>query len=330
MRSKLILFTTLFFSFLTVYSQSDNGEKVYTKLIKVNNKIYMLQGKGGNIGLSFGSDGVFMIDDQFAESIEQIQKDIQTISKKPVQFLVNTHFHGDHTGGNAILAQTGTIIFSQENVRTRLMGMIAEEKKKIPQEILPIVTFSEDLTFHYNGEKIYVFHIHDAHTDGDAMVYFTSSNVLHTGDVFFNGKYPFIDTENGGSLTGCIKGLEKAMMVINEDTKIIPGHGDVGSYKDLQKTVEMLSTVYKRVTMNYINKKSEEEVAKMTDLTKEYDDNGYGGGFISTEAFLRMVYSEVAKERGDIESNAEKNRKAREKVEKMQEQANQNKKKNKE
>lgn len=319
MLSKLIFTAALFFSVLTVYSQSDNGVTVQTKLIKVNNKIYMLQGKGGNIGLSFGNDGVFMIDDQFAESIEQIQKDIKTISKKPVQFLVNTHFHADHTGGNANLAQTGTIIFSQENVRTRLLGMINEEKKKIPQEILPMVTFSEDLTFHYNGEKIYVFHIHNAHTDGDAMVYFTESNVLHTGDVFFNGKYPFIDTENGGSITGCIEGLEKAIMVINEDTKIIPGHGGVGTYKDLQNTVNMLSIVYKRVAMNYINKKTEEEVVKMTDLTKEYDDNGYGDGFISTESFVRMIYKEVAKERGDIESNAEKNRKAREKVEKMME-----------
>src|SRR5690606_31952762 len=193
MFQKFILNTIFFFSVLTAFSQSDTGEEMHIKTIKVSNKIYMLQGKGGNIGLSFGNDGIFMIDDQYAEGIEQIQKDIKTISKNPIQFLVNTHFHGDHTGGNAVLAQQGTIIFSQENVRTRLQGMIAEEKKKIPQEILPVVTFSEDLTFHYNGEKIYVFHVHNAHTDGDAMVYFTDSNVLHTGDVFFNGKYPFID-----------------------------------------------------------------------------------------------------------------------------------------
>ncbi len=323
MLSKLIFTATLFFSVLTVYSQSDSGSKVNTKLIKVNSNIYMLQGNGGNIGLSFGNDGVFMIDAQFAKSIEQIQKDINTISNKPVQFLVNTHFHGDHIGGNAAMAQTGTIIFSQENLRTRLLGIIADEKKKIPQETLPMVTFSEDLTFHYNGEKIYAFHVHNAHTDGDAMVYFTTSNVLHTGDVFFNGKYPFIDTENGGSLKGCVEGIEKALLVINEDTKIIPGHGDVGTYKDLQKAADMLSIVYKRVAMNYINKKTEEEVAKMTDLTKEYDNNGYGSGFISREAFLRMIYKEVAKERSPIDKNAEKNQQAREKIEKMKEQASQ-------
>lgn len=314
---KLILNTFFLFFVLTAFAQSDTGEKTHTKLIKVNNKIYMLQGKGGNIGLSFGNDGVFMIDDQFAEDIEQIQKEIKKVSDKSVRFLVNTHFHGDRTGGNAAMAQAGTVIFSQENVRTRLQGMIRRETKKIPEEALPLVTFSEDLTFHFNGEKIYVFHVHNAHTDGDAMVYFTNSNVLHTGDVFFNGKYPFIDLENGGSLAGAIDGLAKAMMVINEDTKVIPGHGNVGTFKDLQKTADMLSTVYKRVYTYYIDKKTEEEVAKMTDITKEWDGEDYGSGFISTEAFLRTIYKSVAVERKSIEDNAEKNKQAREKVEKM-------------
>ncbi|MEH6763863.1 MAG: MBL fold metallo-hydrolase [Aequorivita antarctica] len=317
MFSKLILNTAFLFFVLTAFAQTDTGKKVSTKLIKVNNKIYMLQGNGGNIGLSFGNDGIFMIDDQFAEDIEQIQNDIKEVSDKPVRFLVNTHFHGDHIGGNAAMAQTGTVIFSQENVRNRIQEMIRKETKKIPQEALPLVTFSEDLTFHFNGEKIYVFHIHNAHTDGDAMVYFTNSNVLHTGDVFFNGKYPFIDIDNGGSLIGCIEGLEKARLIINEDTKVIPGHGNVGTYKDLIKTMDMLSTVYKRVYANYINEKTEDEVAKMTDITKEYDDEGYGAGFISTEAFLRMIYKSVALERKSIENNAEKNSQAREKVEKM-------------
>ncbi|SRX72191.1 MBL fold metallo-hydrolase [Aequorivita antarctica] len=317
MFSKLILNTAFLFFVLTAFAQTDTGKKVSTKLIKVNNKIYMLQGNGGNIGLSFGNDGIFMIDDQFAEDIEQIQNDIKEVSDKPVRFLVNTHFHGDHIGGNAAMAQTGTVIFSQENVRNRIQEMIRKETKKIPQEALPLVTFSEDLTFHFNGEKIYVFHIHNAHTDGDAMVYFTNSNVLHTGDVFFNGKYPFIDIDNGGSLIGCIEGLEKARLIINEDTKIIPGHGNVGTYKDLIKTMDMLSTVYKRVYANYIKEKTEDEVAKMTDITKEYDDEGYGAGFISTEAFLRMIYKSVALERKSIENNAEKNSQAREKVEKM-------------
>jgi len=326
MLSKLIYSALFLLSVFTVYSQTDTGAKFHTKLIEVNNKIYMLQGKGGNIGLSIGPDGVFMIDAQYAEGFEQVQKDIKSKSNKPVQFLVNTHFHGDHTGANAAFAETGTIIFSQENVRPRLMEMITAEKTKLPQEILPVVTFSEDLTFHYNGEKIYVFHVHNAHTDGDAMVYFTNSNVLHTGDVFFNGKYPFIDTENGGSLDGYVAGIEKALLVINEDTKIIPGHGNVGTFKDLQNAANMLTIVYKRVTMNYINRKTEEEIAKMTDLTKEYDAQGYGSGYISTDAFLRMLYKEVEKERSNIDSNAKKNQEAREKIERMQKGSNDSKK----
>lgn len=322
MFSKFLLNTIFLFSVLTAFSQTDTGEKMLVKTIKVKNKIYMLQANGGNIGLCFGDDGIFMIDDQYAEGIEQIQKEIKKINGTPkdslkVQFLVNTHFHEDHVGGNIGMARTGTVIFSQENVRTRLQEMMKSDKRKIPESILPIITFSEDLTFNYNGEKIYIFHVQNAHTDGDAMVYFTNSNVLYTGDVFFNGKYPFIDSENGGSLSGVISGLEKVLAGINEDTKIIPGHGDLGTYQDIRNTINMLGTVYKKVTMLYIAKKTEEEVAKMTELTKEYDDNDYGDGFITTEAFLRMIYKEVAKERSSIESNAEKNRQAREKVEKM-------------
>lgn len=296
MFSKFILNTLFLFSVLTVFAQTDGGKKVNTKLIKVSNKIYALQGQGGNIGLSVGADGVFMIDDQFADGIEQIQNDIKKVSNKPVRFLVNTHFHGDHTGGNPAMAQSGAIIISQENVRTRLKEVIAKESKKIADEALPIITFTEDLTFYFNGEKIYVFHVHNAHTDGDAMVYFTESNVLHTGDVFFNGKYPYIDLDHGGSIKGYIAGLDRALMVINEDTKIIPGHGPVGTYKDLIDTRDMLSILYKRVYNQYLGKKTEEAVAQMADLTAEYDEKGFGDGFIKTDVFLKTIYNDIARE----------------------------------
>ncbi|MCG2417751.1 MBL fold metallo-hydrolase [Aequorivita sp. F47161] len=326
MISKIFLNTVFLFSVLTVFSQSDTGEKNNTKLLKVTNKIYMLQGNGGNIGLSFGNDGIFMIDDQYAEDVEQIQKDIKKVSNKPIRFLVNTHFHGDHTGGNVALAETGTVIFSQSNVRDRLHKMIKTETKKISEAALPVVTFDEDLTFHFNGEKIYVFHVHDAHTDGDAMVYFTGSNVLHTGDVFFNGKYPFIDTENGGSVKGYIAALEMATKIINEDTKIIPGHGNLGTYKDLKNTINMLQTLNNRVTSAYVNRKTEAEVLSMTDLTKTYDDQGYGSGFITTEAFLKMLYSEVKKNRASFDQIDEANKAAMKKYEQMQKEREENEK----
>src|SRR5690606_18764386 len=316
MFQKFILNTIFLFSVLTAFSQSDTGEEMHIKTIKVSNKIYMLQAKGGNIGLSFGNDGIFMIDSQYAEGIEQIQKEIRKISGKKadsiaVPFLVNTHFHEDHIGGNIAMAKTGTTIFSHDNTRIRLEEMLRKDKRKIPEVVLPVITFSEKMTFHYNNEDIQIFHLPNAHTDGDALVYFPKSNVLHTGDLFFNGKYPFIDIENGGSLIGVVEGLEKVMQIINEETKIIPGHGNIGSIKDLQATVHILTNVYKRVSMHYISKKTEDDVARMKDLTKEFDAKDFGNGFITTEAFLRMVYKEVGKEREGVDRNAEKNRKAR-------------------
>ena len=277
-------------------------------MVKVNNEIYMIQGKGGNIGLSFGDDGIFMIDDQYAEGIQHIQKEIKKISDKPVQFLLNTHFHGDHTGGNVGMAANGTVILSQENVRARLLETIESEKKRISEKSLPIITFSNDLNFYFNSEKIYIFHVHNAHTDGDAMVYFTESNVLHTGDVFFNGKYPYIDTQNGGSLTGSIHAMGRALMIINEDTKIIPGHGDVGTFQNLLKTKEMLEITYKKVAEQYLLNKTESEVIAMNDLTNLYDEKGYGDGFIKRDAFIKMLYAEFKKERSTSESSEEKNK----------------------
>jgi glyoxylase-like metal-dependent hydrolase (beta-lactamase superfamily II) len=159
--------------------------------------------------------------------------------------------------------------------------------------------------------------VHNAHTDGDAMVYFTGSNVLHTGDVFFNGKYPFIDTENGGSVKGYIAALEMVTKIINEDTKIIPGHGNLGTYKDLKNTINMLQTLNNRVTTAYVNRKTEAEVLSMTDLTKTYDDQGYGSGFITTEAFVKMLYSEVKKGRASFDQIEETNKAAMKKYEQM-------------
>lgn len=317
MFSKLFLNAFLLLSVLTAFAQTDTGEKTYTKLIKVNNNIYMLQGKGGNIGLSFGKDGILMVDSQFAESIDQIKKEMTKISDKDIRLLINTHFHEDHTGGNSALAKTGTLIFSQENVRERILTLIKSEAKKMTEEQLPMMTFTKDLTLHFNGEEIYVFHVPYAHTDGDAMVYFTESNVLHTGDVFFNGKYPFIDLKNGGNLKGTIEGLQRAMELINKNTKIIPGHGNIGSLKDLEKTSNMLTTIYQRIAASYINNSTEEEILKMADLTTEFDAEGYGNGFISREEFLKMIYKSVSQEREGIKSNNEKNKEAREKIEQM-------------
>ncbi|OAB80569.1 MBL fold metallo-hydrolase [Cochleicola gelatinilyticus] len=276
-------------STISSFSQPIPSEKNEFNLIPITETIFMYQDKGGNIGLSVGDDGVFMIDDQFSEGIPSVMEVIKSISSQPVEFLLNTHHHGDHTGGNTEMAKTGTTIFSQENVRKRL-----EASEKTASEGLPIVTFSEDITFHYNGDKIFIFHVHNAHTDGDAVVYFTKNNVIHTGDVFFNGKYPYIDTNNGGSVSGYIAALKKIAMVGNEDTKIIPGHGDPGTLADVQFSANMLETIKTRIAEAVEIGASEEEVLAMKDLTAEFDAKEYGNGFISTEKIIKVIYNEIA------------------------------------
>ncbi len=278
----------------TIFAQEKKQES--QSLIKVTEHIYMLQDQGGNIGLSFGDDGIFMIDDQFDRNIEKTQATIASMDKQPVQFLVNTHHHGDHTGGNLAMAKTGTVIFSQENVRKRLKIALEENKKIDGVASLPMITFDEDMTFHYNGDEIFVFHVHNAHTDGDAMVYFMESNVIHTGDVFFNGRYPFIDLNSGGSVLGYAKALSKMLMLINENTKIIPGHGDLATIKDVTFTRDMLLDLHTQIAKLYNEGKTEEEVLKMSSITEKYDALDFGAGFINTERMVKTVYADVSDE----------------------------------
>ena len=293
MHFKKIITITLCLIGLFSFAQTDSGKKYHTKLINVKGNMNMLQGKGGNIGIIHGKDGIFLIDDQFEEGIPDLLKDLKGLSKKPIKYLVNTHHHGDHIGGNALLAKEGITIFSHKNVRDRIKEKMTDETEKIDRDILPQITFSEDITFHFNGEDILVFHVHEAHTDGDVMVYFTNSNVLHTGDIFFNGKYPFIDLESGGSLSGVLNALNKILMVADEDTKIIPGHGNIGSINDVKYSRAMLVNIMKRVTHHIVNLKSVEEILQMKEITQKYDDKGYGDGFISTEKMIRTIYKEV-------------------------------------
>jgi cyclase len=305
MRNKILLVSTFIIGGFFTISAQDGGEKNEVKAIKVQKEIYMLQGKGGNIGLSIGNDGVFMIDDQFADVTSEILKDIKKLSKKPVQFLINTHHHGDHTGGNVNMSKEGAIIVSHDNVRKRLSDMLknaTEKSDALDAKMLPTITFEKDMNFHYNGEQIMVFHVHNAHTDGDAVVYFMGSNVIHTGDAMFNGGYPFIDTKNGGTLKGYIEGLEKISLLADDDTKIIPGHGDIATKKDVDYMVNMLNVLYKNVMFQYRNQKTEAEIVNSRDFTKPYDDKGFGNGFINTQKILQTIYNEVVREAGPLDT----------------------------
>jgi glyoxylase-like metal-dependent hydrolase (beta-lactamase superfamily II) len=265
-------------------------DKVEITVEKVTENLYMLQGAGGNIGISTGEDGVFMVDDQFAPLSEKIQAAINTISDKPVKFLMNTHFHGDHTGGNINFEAKGALIVAQDNVRKRL----SENKT----EGLPVITFSNDATFYMNGNDIFLTHVHNAHTDGDALVYFAQSNVLHTGDTFFNGRFPYIDLKRGGSLKGDIAAAKKGLMIINDDTKVIPGHGSLATKADYQSYHDMLVGINTNVSKAIKEGKTEDEVAAMESLTSQWlTDAQVEGQFIDGEKMRRTAYQSILTEK---------------------------------
>jgi len=303
---KFILAIALIFGLFSAEAQTDGGKSSNTTIIKVKDNIYMLQGKGGNIGFSIGPDGILMIDSQFADASEDIMKDIKRLSKEPIHFLVNTHAHGDHTGGNANFAKQGASIIAHSGVRSSLEGKKNASKEaggstKIDEKSFPVITFDDKMNIYFNGDTILVMHLENAHTDADAIVYFMDSNVLHAGDVLFNGKYPYIDTSNGGSLDGYINGLNKIMMVAEKDTQIIPGHGDLATLVDVKTSIRMLRDLKQQVTFQFLNRKTEAQILAMRDFTKEYDDLGYGDGFISTEKILKVIYDDVKRKYSDFD-----------------------------
>ena len=281
---------TFLFSILSlaVLSQS-RFDKVEITSEQLSDNVYVLFGAGGNIGVSVGEDGVFVIDDQFAPLSEKIVTKIKTLSDKPLKFLVNTHWHGDHTGGNENMAKAGATIIAHDNVKVRLLNP-KRDGSLHPKEALPVITFNDKLNITINNEPVAVFHVANAHTDGDALLYFTESNVLHTGDTYFKGRYPFIDLNSGGSVNGYIEAAKRGLMVIDEDTKIIPGHGTVSNKEEYQGFLAMLENLKTKVSKAIAGGKTEEEVKIDASITKQYDDLGYGSGFINSQSIRVTFY----------------------------------------
>jgi glyoxylase-like metal-dependent hydrolase (beta-lactamase superfamily II) len=222
--------------------------KVEVTTEKLADGIYMLMGAGGNLGLAVGNDAVFLIDDQYAPLTPKIQAAIAAITRKPVQFVLNTHWHDDHTGGNERFAEAGALIVAHDNVRKRMSTeqFLAFFKMRVepsPKAALPLVTFSTDVTFHINGDEVVALHFPAAHTDGDTIVHFRRADVIHMGDIHFNYLYPFIDSSSGGSADGVIAAVDRALALATDRTKIIPGHGPLASKGDLQAYRDMLATV---------------------------------------------------------------------------------------
>lgn len=293
---KALLFLVILCIANLSYAQRDFS-KVEIKAEKITDNIYTLFGSGGNIGVFVGKEQVLMIDDQFAPLSEKIIAAIQEISDKPIHYLVNTHWHGDHTGGNENLAKHGATIVAHANVHKRM----SEEQKRpfgrttpaAPEIARPKITFSDELTFQMDDEQIMLIHVDNAHTDGDTWVYFVQSNVLHMGDTYFNGRFPYIDLGSGGSVTGVLAALNQALTLVDEETVIIPGHGKLSNRKELRAYRNMLGTLHERVRLAIEAEKSLEEI-KAANLTEGYES--YDGGFISADKIVDIIYTDLSRE----------------------------------
>lgn len=266
--------------------------KVEIKTTKLSDAVYFLAGAGGNIAVSAGSDSVFVVDDQFAPLAPKITAAIAAISPKPIQFVFNTHWHGDHTGGNEALGKGGAIIVAHENVRRRMstdqfMAFMKTNVPASPKVALPVVTFNGSINFHLNGEDIRIVHAPQAHTDGDALVYFAGSDILHMGDVYFNGLYPFIDAGSGGTIEGTIAACDMALRMVTDKSKIIPGHGPLSTRAELVAYRDMLRTIMGRVRAAINEGKTDEQIAA-ANLSKDLDAK-WGKGFLKPDRFAGMV-----------------------------------------
>ena len=279
-------------------AQDQDFSQVEIETIPVAENIYMLTGEGGNIGVAVGQEGVLLIDDQYAPLTEKIEAAVAKISDRPIQFLINTHWHFDHTGGNENLGNSGVVIVAHDEVYTRMSTdqFIEAFQKEIPASpaaALPQITFNDTATFHLNGLTIKGFHVETAHTDGDTVVYFPDADVIHAGDVYFNGIYPFIDASSGGSIAGMINAVEEILTLAGNDTKIIPGHGALSNREELETYLAMLVDV-KSTTENAIAQGLFLEEFIALKPTAEYDTS-WGNGFLKPEDFLSIVYQSLGK-----------------------------------
>jgi cyclase len=268
------------------------------KTQKLSDSTYMLVGAGGNIGLSVGDDAVFLIDDQFAPLAPKIKAAIAAITPKPVRFLLNTHFHFDHTGGNEVFGKDGALIVAHDNVRRRmsadqLISFVGSSSPQpaSPKAALPVITVAGEISFHINGEEVHAFHVPKAHTDGDLVVHFRKSDVVHMGDTFFNGLYPFIDTSSGGTADGIVAAADRVLALATEKTRIIPGHGPLASRADLQAYRDLVATVAQRIKDLRRAGKTDADI-RAARPAAEYDAR-YGGGFIKPEQFVQMMLAAI-------------------------------------
>lgn len=271
----------------------DDFSKVQIKSTKVSGNIYMLEGAGGNIGVSAGEDGILIVDDQFAPLAERIRAALHSLNPGKLKFVLNTHYHGDHTGGNSTFGPEVPVI-AQTNVRKRLeteQKVMGETVKASPKEALPVITFDQSVSIHFNGEEIRVIHFPHGHTDGDSVIFFTKSNVVHMGDDFFAGRFPFVDLDAGGDVESLTKNVEEIIAKLPADVKLIPGHGPISSLDDLKlyhrMLVETTAIIRKRMAAS-----EKLDAIKSEGLPSEW--TSFGSGFIKTDRWIEQVYKSLS------------------------------------
>ena len=277
-------------------AQMASPDETEIKVIALTDNLHVLMGLGGNIAVSSGSDGVFIIDDDLKPLADKIAAAIATISDQPVKMVFNTHWHFDHSGGNEHFGESGAVIVAHDNVRERMSttqfsSFFGTETKPSPDAALPVITFGSTATFYRNGMKISAIHVAPAHTDGDAIFIFEEDNVVHLGDVFFNGMYPFIDITSGGSLTGIIAAVDQIIPMLNEETRIIPGHGPIGNLEDLRNYRSMLMLVSARVQA-LINEGKTREQAIALHPTTSFDED-WAWDFLPADRWAGLIYDSL-------------------------------------
>ena len=281
----------LLFCVLTSVNAQQDFSKVEIKVTKVAGNVYMLEGSGGNIGVSVGADGILIVDDQFAPLADKIKAALKTLGAGKLKFILNTHWHGDHTGGNAVFGPDAPII-AQTNVRKRLAeGSTARKVDPAPREALPVITFDQALSVHFNGEEIRVIHFPHGHTDGDSVIFFTGSNVVHMGDDFFAGKFPFVDLASGGDVEGYARNVGDVITKLPPGVKIIPGHGPLSSPDDLKSFHQMLVETIDIVRKKMAAGKTLAQI-KAEGLPDEW--KSWGTGFVKTDLWIETVFNSLS------------------------------------
>lgn len=265
---------------------------VEVKATRIAGNIYMLTGAGGNIGVSVGDDGIVLIDDQYAPLAPKIEAALDTITDRPIRFIINTHYHGDHTGGNEHFGKSAPIV-AHENVRKRLASGVTRRGSVVPPApagALPILTFNDTVTIHLNGEDVRAVHMPHGHTDGDSVIWFTRSNVVHMGDDYFVDAFPFVDRENGGSVRGLIANIEKVVAAVPDDAKIIPGHGRLSDKAGLRRFLDMLRKNLAAVESAVAAGKTLDQL-KSENVLAGWES--WGQGFIKTDFWIETLHGEV-------------------------------------